>query len=501
MKTTTGLKTFAVLLVVFLCTVFLRLPDINRPLSKHHEFTTSFVLRIQQIWWQRGALTFHCNPVMNYSGAANKFINNQTFSDFDADGNSYYISYPAGAYLFPYLIFKLFNIYPDVLPLQIYNMMLQFIAGLLFFLLLKLLFPDKENSTFIFVLGTIVFWTSACCLWFFSNVYMVDMPAAVFMLATVYFLLKWINTKQKVFLIFLLGANAMMNYTEYLGITFSVCAAAYLFIERKKIKRWFTTIAVLFFSAVIPLTIMVWQYSMIKGWNYYKWFFQQRYQYRSGYDQPGNVWEKVFHIFNEWKIIGGNYIIGFLPLLLAILILIFLTRKSNQRQRKEFVVQISFLFLFPVLLHHTVFLNASLYDFFVVKTAPFLAIVFVWLILKTTWQPKFILSIALAICLSSIMMYYFINRPGKISQSGEPYASFQVKGKFIADHAENNEVIFLQKIADDPQLVFYAQRNLRTIETEDEAVDFLKKHHQQNGIIFCCADGNALSIKRIHVTE
>src|SRR5579871_5317879 len=113
---------YVVIILLFLLSVLVRVPDLNRPLSKHHEFCTAVSLRIMQIWADSGVTSYHFNPIMSYTGAANKYINNQTLSDPDTGGNEYYKSYPPGGYLLPYFIFTVLHIYPDVLPIQIYNL-------------------------------------------------------------------------------------------------------------------------------------------------------------------------------------------------------------------------------------------------------------------------------------------------------------------------------------------------------------------------------------------
>ena len=488
MKTTASVKIFCLLTVVFLCTVVMRLPTLNRPLSKHHEFTTAFILRIQQIWWEQGAGNFHFNPVMNYGGASNKYINNQTFSDFDEGGNSYYISYPPGAYLLPYAFFKMLNIYPDVLPIEIYNLILQFVGGLFLFLIFRIMIDRNSNQlkNILPVVAAIFYWTSPCMLWFYSNVYMVDMPAAVLMIASIYFLLKWKSDHRIIWLI-LLGANVfLMTYTEYLGITFCMSVTLYLWVNRKEIKPWFAAIAVLFFTSSAAIILTAYQYSLIKGWDYYKWFFSQRYSARSGYHINGGTAEHLKTILNDWLLIGQNYLIGFMPIIFLILGLFIISKFKTTVQKTDSIniKSASILFMLPVLLHHVIFLDASLYDFFVVKAAPFIVLIFVWFAIGLQLNQK---AIVLAIAISVILnftIYFYINRPGKISQSGDEYDSFNEQGNFIIQHTSKSDVVFLKDISDEPQLVFYAKKNLRTIQTNSDAISFLKQHHLSSGKIF-----------------
>ena len=95
-------------------------------MSKHHEFATATALRIIQIWYDNGIEKYNYNPVMNYNTPVDKFINNEANASgkmLDADGNYYYVSHPPFAYYFPYYVFKAIHVRPDVLPLQIFNML------------------------------------------------------------------------------------------------------------------------------------------------------------------------------------------------------------------------------------------------------------------------------------------------------------------------------------------------------------------------------------------
>jgi hypothetical protein len=60
-------RTFPLLFGIFLLSVVVRLPMLNRPLSKHHEFCTAISLRIMQIWYDNGIEKYGYNPVMTYN--------------------------------------------------------------------------------------------------------------------------------------------------------------------------------------------------------------------------------------------------------------------------------------------------------------------------------------------------------------------------------------------------------------------------------------------------
>ncbi|MBL4862252.1 MAG: hypothetical protein JKY09_04435, partial [Crocinitomicaceae bacterium] len=55
--------TLLVLLGIFVLSVVVRIPNLNRPLSKHHDFVTAISLRVLQVWDAEGGSTFGYSPV------------------------------------------------------------------------------------------------------------------------------------------------------------------------------------------------------------------------------------------------------------------------------------------------------------------------------------------------------------------------------------------------------------------------------------------------------
>jgi len=89
-------RTLPLLLGIFLLSVLVRLPQLNRPLSKHHEFCTAVALRVMTIWNENGIDKYGFNPVMTFNNLADKNINNHANASgkmVDAEGNCYYVSH------------------------------------------------------------------------------------------------------------------------------------------------------------------------------------------------------------------------------------------------------------------------------------------------------------------------------------------------------------------------------------------------------------------------
>ncbi|MCH8331053.1 MAG: hypothetical protein IH946_06695, partial [Bacteroidetes bacterium] len=126
---------FVLLLTIFLISVLVRWPNIDRPLSKHHEFCTAFTLIILEnnILYDRPLQTIS----LSYPLPTDKYINNFASRVHDDQGNYYYISHPPFGFIFPGLIYKALGLIPSVLSLQLINLLFHFLSGLVVFLICR----------------------------------------------------------------------------------------------------------------------------------------------------------------------------------------------------------------------------------------------------------------------------------------------------------------------------------------------------------------------------
>ena len=283
------LKSPITLIFIFwLCSVAIRIPQLNRPLSKHHEFVTAHALRIMEIWNQEGAKHLHFNPVMSFAGAENKFINNQTTENYDAAGNSYYLSYPPLGYMIPYFFLGGWIQPPTALSLQLFNMLLHLIECLLLYQICLLIAKNlkrEELGNKIGIVAVLVHLFSPCLLWFHGNVFFVDMPALTLWLLCVWLWMKnadaIITNKNNsgIFPVALFISSFLLSYTEYLGVTFSITVFVWALFNRKYFLSALSVTA----GCVCALLLMVYQYSLIGGMDKLFSFMQARYSERSGY--------------------------------------------------------------------------------------------------------------------------------------------------------------------------------------------------------------------------
>tara|TARA_B110000037_G_scaffold218767_1_gene282435 strand:- start:5712 stop:7190 length:1479 start_codon:yes stop_codon:yes gene_type:complete len=486
--------------------VLVRYPNINRPLSKHHEFVTAIPLRVLQIWEKEGAAKYHFNPVMNYAGKANKNINNNastTGTMIDKAGNYYYVSHPQFAYIFPYLVFKIFHIKASVLSLEIFHLVINFFSAAFIYLIICLLAIQKPFKKLFIpgLIGFVVYVFSPGVLWFQANTYMSDMVVQLPFILAVYTMLKLLMRKRfysTKYLLYYAFFLFLMIYTSWLGLFFAMAVFVYSILKLRYQKVFipliFITIGVSFFTWILIFK----QYSLINGSEAYIIQMLDRFSERGslgGETIMGFFFRKLF----ELKTILLTYITSYLPIFILLAIFTWL---SISKEKLGFIFTkhgIRFLWLstLPVLFLHFVLMNYSGHDFVALYGGLFLAVV-VGILYAKLKQKKVISAYLLnggivVTVIFSISMYYYINRPGEYSWKGDLYANSKNIGELIKENAHEDEVVYLTgNIILDPQLIVYAERNIVRI-TEEEITKVL---NDTLGVCFIVGKDNNVIIKR-----
>lgn len=491
---TSRIKVIFLIIGLFLLSILVRIPTLDRPLSKHHEFCTAVSLRIMQIWDEAGIANYNFNPVMTYPNVADKFINNYASGSgkmLDAEGNYYYVSHPPLAYYVPYFLFQLLGVRPSVLPIQLFNLLLHFISAIGVYLIAKQLIKSQSASWFdsahhdIAALASFIFYLfSAATMWFQSNTYMSDMAVQPLFIYGVFFALKYFESGKQKHLFLLSLFVFLMTYTTWLGVFFAVVLLGWGIVRLRK-NSFLLAIS---FPALLAIALTVFQYSQIAGWHaYYEEAFG-RFSERSGMQSGMRIF------FLQWRNILFSYITSYLPMLLFVFFLLF--------QRKVFPVKLSKIILLaalPVLLLHLVLPNYSGHDFVSLYGAVFLSVVAgigsEFFLKKGKW----IFSGALAAyILISTAQYYYINRPGEISQRGDRYADYKDIGIAIKQNSNPDEVVFLLNEKPSPEVIFYAERNILQVANEEKAIQHLFKSPANAGVLFKKTANNKVEVvKRI----
>lgn len=506
MNRSATIKVIFSLILVFLVSVLVRYPNINRPLSKHHEFVTAIPLRVLQIWEKEGAVKYHFNPVMNYAGKANKNINNNastTGTMVDDEGNYYYVSHPQFAYIFPYVVFKLFNIKATVLSLEIFHLVINFFSAAFIYLIICLLAIQKPFKKLFIpgLIGFVVYVFSPGILWFQANTYMSDMLVQLPFILAVYTMLKLLMRERfysTKYLFYYALFLFLMIYTSWLGLFFAMAVFVYSIIKLRYQKVFIPLIFITIGVSLFTLVLIFKQYSLINGSEAYVIQMLDRFSERGSLGGE-TIFGFLLRKGLELKILLFTYITSFLPIFILLAVFAWL---SISKKKLGFVFTkngIRFLWLstLPVVFLHFALLNYSGHDFVSIYGALFLSVVVGILYDKLKRRQvlsNYMLNGGIVVTvLLSVAMYYYINKPGEYSWKGDFYATSKNIGEFIKENAKDDEVVYLTgNVILDPQLIVYAERNIVRIFEEDIA----KVLEENLGVCFVVAkDGNVI-IKR-----
>lgn len=484
-------RTFPILLGIFLLSVLVRVPQLNRPLGKHHEFCTAVSLRIMQIWYDNGIANYGYNPVMTYNNPADKFINNhgnQTGKMVDKEGNYYYVSHPPFAYYAPYFFFRLLNIRPDVLPLQIFNLLLHFISGLFVYFTVCLLSFNRARSLPYrsALVAYAIYLFLPVTLWFQGNVYMSDMAVHTLFIIGVYVALKMI-IRQKFhtpkYIFFYVAVLGLMIYTSWLGVFFALGVLVYSLLHVRdnngfKVLIWSTIIVTL-----VTLRLIVYQYSQIAGPLAYLEEMFSRYLVRGSLAETDRgLFHFMFDYLWLFKTLIYNYVIHYIVIYVAIILFVWLV--MSRRKMKIVFSQNGYRFIWlsvmPVVLLHFFFLNYSEHDFTALYASLFFSVLLGILydkVKKSGAIPLRRMQIALVVMLLLLVAQYEVMN--RVSEQADVLA-----GAIIKENSAKDEVVFLHDAQASPQLIFYSARNIRYTSTIEDAQIFLKKTGQNKGIVF-----------------
>ncbi len=481
-------------MLIFLLSIIVRLPNINRPLSKHHEFITAISLRVINIWQDENASKYHFNPVMNYKGTVNKHINNwasTTGKMVDKKGNYYYVSHPQFAYILPYAIFKLFNVKASVLSIEIFHLILNLICVVFIYLIVCLLAQQKPfyKPYKAGLVGASLYLFNPGVLWFQCNTYMSDTLVHVLFIINVYIVLKLLMRKKYwsiKYLIYYAIGLFLMIYTSWLGIFFAFSIFIYSYIKLRKQSMYMPLNVTTFVITLSTLLLIYYQYQLISGSEAYLSQMFNRFTERGSMFQSHFFTKVILSILVMFK----NYASSYLPLLLLISCFTILSL-SNFRMKVVFTKNgYRFLWLstLPVILLQLVLLNYIGHDFTSLYGSLFLAVLAAILydkLGKLYTNKKGLNTLVVISIITSISMYYYINKPGDISLSGTPYAIDKNLGEYIAKEAKSDEVVFAKNIPYlSPQIIYYAHRNVKRVEDSTQAKLFLEKYHLKKGRLF-----------------
>lgn len=494
------------IVVLFAISVMVRVPYINRPLSAHYEWVTAPVLITQQIWYEEGAWTHHFLPVMTFPGAANRNISNDARMKNDK-GVWYYTTSPPLAWIAPYVVFSLLGVYPDVLPLQIFNLVLHFVCAILVYALTKQLIrrSDFLSREIPALVAASVYLFTPFALWFHCNTYSGQWLNHPFFIGSVYAFVRILDSEEedKNRWIWILGALVfLMFYTWWGGAFFSAVICAYAFFHRQE-RSMRRVISVTVFAAVLSTALVFFHKSAVAGIGAFIEYFWSRFSFASGYFKET---DKNLHVYDfiAWKRILSHYYKGFGVFLIFLCTISTVSALLNERLLKPLrqfdktwfaVICITVL---PVLGEHLALFNyTAVHEYSVmpmllaISTLTGLGLSSIISKLETTRDRQ-----ALIGNVGSIITVFVILIATAIGeyreQNNDGHTIYKTLGESIAKTAKSDEVVFVNSSGMFltggggiiPHIVFYAHRNLAVWKDAKTARELLEANGVDRGIVF-----------------
>ena len=483
--------------LIFTLSIFIRLPNIDRPLSSNYEWVTAHTLVTLSIWEKEGITNHNFNPIYTFPNANDHYVKCPISGVSNSLGDYYYVSYPPFSFIFPHLFFDLFRISPSTLSLQIFNITLHLLCSILLFIIISQVASlEKSKVNYPALLGSAIYILSPLNLWNHANVYFADILVQLFFLLTLLFSLRFhkANNPRLNDYLFLLLSVFFMMYTEWLGYLMALCLIAYaLFNKRFFLFTWLT------FTSLCVIIITLFQYSSISGIDDYLQTLLNRYSERSGQYGRAQIYQVESHLF-----LLQMYLRNYFPYLIILLftfLVSFITRKTTRISLPGSAITILLLSLIPVVLHHILLFEFTIiHELSLVKSSIFIAI-FIGLVSKpvfsTVIQKKNQVEGGLYFFVTGMMfllgVYFYYSH----IITPDEYASLRLGNQIKETSSEVDTIFFkssqtygdfLIKAPDNfviaPQIQYYSERCIQVVPNTTEAIQHLQTYNKKQGIIY-----------------
>jgi hypothetical protein len=469
--------------LLFYLSLYIRVPNINKPLGYKHEWVTAHMLTVLHGLKEYPASTHKYRLITTYRGDQNLYIGDVNSRQIDSDGIGYYTTFPPFSGIFTHFLFETLNIEISIINLQTLNILLHFLSSTIIYLIISTL---TKKNTVLSILGTAIYIYLSPHLWFFSNTYSWDILWHYFWILEIYIYSKLIYSKKPstLLLLTLFVVNSATVYTEYQGILFPIIASIALFKLNKNIFK--NTITILSISTLLPILTTILQYSLIK-------------------DQQTPFFPlmigKIFREYGTKNNIGlyslsdlVSAYIQFIPYIwIPVFILIFVAvlKKSQHKISFEHKSILSILII-PSVIHHIVLLpDAIIHEFALLKFSIFLCILIPLLLQQTFTKPfhRLLSSIVFLIVIIPPSITHYQNYYVKSSNT----SGFLDLSNQISNNSNTDEVLFAISVDYVPaQVSYYTKRNIRNVPNIQYAEQWLYWFNGAKGRVMYINDFNLI---------
>ena len=448
-------SSLCVVILLFILSIFIRLPNLNRPISKHYEFNSAVIL-INIISWRQagGGDQFHYTPVMNFQNAGDKYISNVL--GFDKNGNTIYLSFGPGWYVIPYFFYQLLHLPAIPIYLEILNLLFHLATTIIFLYFLELLIPSSQpNKYFMVIAGCCFMIFSPGILWFMGNGYVNTGIMLPFILGVLILILPMFLDSDRIRTgrLLLLGILIMiLVYIDWFILFFGFlsCLLAFSKFRQNKKYGWLIGVLLLSISSAVALIFFTFVSHVGREEVIRYWLIRSS-------ERKLHLFESI--IFKKIAYLLIYFLTSYLPLI-VLLIAGYLKNRSKSIFSEWSKMEILFFKLFggSLIFYNLFFFNWSAEHEFTILPWSLLLSFLTARYIGTFKNPKMARGLLVLFGICAVVQYYFINRPGSVSRDGTPYASFKNLGESLKKIPK--EYTICLKMEQNPMIEYYAGRNI-----------------------------------------
>lgn len=487
-----SLVALAILLAV---SVAVRVPGLDRPLGEAHDWITAQSLIALEILDAQGLAAHRFAIPQTFPGEANRHVKNAGIRLLDPEGRGYYTSFPPLSIIAPHLVFRLAGHPPTVLSLRVFSLALHCIAAVWVFVLLRTAGRDRQGSDLAALAGAAVVLFLAPNLWYLCSTYSWDTFWHFLWAPWLVVALGLLGSDQepRPGRLALLGALTFaLVYSEFIG---ALCAAtlAALLLARGP-RRHLRSLGVLAAATAVPLALTVVQYALLAGVGTLRDTLVYAFQERSFLMASPKSRPQMLELGSASPVvlIARTYLRWFGPLLALLAAgagLAAVTRRhagatGNHVNPREWDLVI--LTAVPILLHHAVLVQwTARHAYSVVKTS-FLLAVLVAMVLgrlldggrTRRWLAAVVGTALLGVLAGGVRGF---ERGFATTDDSSRYA--RVGAEIARRTGPDQVVLAASRVYINPQIVYYARRNIQTVSGADEARSWLVLHGRRSGML------------------
>lgn len=497
-------RIFIFLTVLFAASVAIRHPLFNKEFTGSWEWLSAHTLLTAQLWNAEPASIHHFNLLYTFPSQTDKFIDDLWKSGVpDRYGNYYYVSMPHLAFLTPYLFFKLTTLTPTIETMQVFALLVHFLACWLLYLLIRKQTEELDSSRVAASAAFLVLLFAPTALFFYQNAVVGTVLVIPYTIGVLYCVTRLTQGQQRpwvwLVLFFCLMGGCLTDWQAY--FTAFTTTVVILVLSRwgrvpRPVARRIAALCVC--SVFLAVAVILLQDARINGAQPFFHTILGRFRVRAGASSAGLGLTTAGYYRNM-----ARFYFAYLPyILLAIALGVIARRRAKQHawdvfQRFNVAFRIS---LFALVLDHLILANhTSQQSFTTLNSLPPIGILLgaaVAAFLETTPNLKrdlAALTAALGLCIAiSAGEYYaaYLHRP-------HPFVTATA---VVLNRARPGDVLFATgdgfKMPSDfiiPQFLFYLRHNMLVVQNKAEAGQFLACHHFPRGVLAHITDQYAVS--------